>query len=202
MKITKEWLRKRGACHKSLDYVCSNNYIGLDIIPFLQKLIKENRLFDANWLITKGMNKKQNVSYAIFAAEQVINIFEKKFPTDKRPRKAIESAKNYLKNPCEKTKSNAAAAAHAAETTGIAASYAAARATYAADAEAAANAAYAAYTASYAASTASSYTSHAAARASFTAAVHTVNAYAASYASHAADAAADAAYARKKMRIH
>ena len=138
MKITKEWLESKNACHSSLTYVCANNYIGLDIVDFLEKLIKEKRLSDANWLITKGMNKKQNVLYAIFAAEQVISIYEKKYPKDSRPRKAIEAAKRYIKNPCKKTKA-AAYAAYAAATTDAAD---AADAAYAADA--AANAAYAA----------------------------------------------------------
>ena len=61
--------------------------------------------------------------YAIYAAEQVIGIFEKKYPIDKRPRKAIEAAKAYLKRPCAETKKAAYAAAYAA--------YAAAYAAYA-----------------------------------------------------------------------
>jgi hypothetical protein len=39
------------------------------------------------------------VKYAVFAAEQVIDIFEKKYPDDKRPRKAIEVTKKYIENP-------------------------------------------------------------------------------------------------------
>ncbi len=94
--------------------------------------------------------KKDSVSLAIYAAELVINIFEKKYPKDKRPRKAIEAAKKWLENPIKK---NANAAAHAAD-----AAYAAAHAAYAANAAAhAADAAYAAAHAAYAAA-------HAAAR--------------------------------------
>ena len=76
--------------------------------------------------------KEDSVSLAIFAAELVIDIYEKKYPKDDRPRKAIEAAKEWLKNP-------SAAAANAAK----AAVYAAANAAYAA-ANAAANAAKAA----------------------------------------------------------
>ena len=43
--------------------------------------------------------KKDSVALAIYAAELVIDIFEKVYPDDKRPRNAIEAAKNYLKNP-------------------------------------------------------------------------------------------------------
>lgn len=47
--------------------------------------------------------KIDSVKLAIFTAEQVIDIFEGKYPEDDRPRKAIEAAKNFIKNPCEET---------------------------------------------------------------------------------------------------
>lgn len=72
--------------------------------------------------------KEDSVSLAIYAAEQVIDIYEKKYPNDGRPRKAIEAAKKWLKNPT----ADAADAANAAD----AAAYAANAAAYAADAAA------------------------------------------------------------------
>ena len=74
--------------------------------------------------------KMDSVELAIYAAELVIDIFEKEYPNDKRPRQAIEAAKSYVKNP---TKENAYAS------------------------NAASNAAYASYAASNAASYAASY---------------------------------------------
>ena len=53
MKITKKWLENKNACESSLIHVCENGYIGLDINKFLEKLIINNRLSDANWLITR-----------------------------------------------------------------------------------------------------------------------------------------------------
>ena len=71
--------------------------------------------------------KRESVGLAIFAAESVLHVFERKYPDDKRPRQTIEAARAWL------------------EGTGTAdAAYAAARAAYAADAANAANAAYAA----------------------------------------------------------
>ena len=58
--------------------------------------------------------KEESVRLAIFAAEQVIGIFEKKYPNDKRPREAIEAAKKYLENPSEAAARAAWAAAWAA----------------------------------------------------------------------------------------
>jgi hypothetical protein len=57
--------------------------------------------------------KEHSVKLAIFAAELVIEIFEKEYPADKRPRAAIEAAKTYLKSPSKKA---AEAAAKAAKT--------------------------------------------------------------------------------------
>jgi hypothetical protein len=101
--------------------------------------------------------------YAIFAAKQVIQIYEKKYPRDSRPRQAIEAAEKYLNEPTEDNKNAAYAAAAAADATAYAA---------AAAADAAADAAGAAADSAYAAAS---------------------SAHAAYAAAHAADAAVDAA---------
>ena len=43
--------------------------------------------------------KRDSVALAVFSAELVLESFEKDFPSDKNPRKAIEAAKKYLDNP-------------------------------------------------------------------------------------------------------
>ncbi len=88
-------------------------------------------------------DKPVSVFIALLFAEEVLHIFEEKYPKDLRPREAIEAAKHWLS---ERT----AEAANAA----YAAAYAAANAAYAADAYAAANAANTAYAAAYAANAA------------------------------------------------
>jgi hypothetical protein len=104
----------------------------------------------ANWLIVRLLNHKNRIRYAVYAAEQVVEIFEKKHPDDKRPRKAIEAAKAVSKKNNEVNRDAATdAAAHAAANATHAAAHAAANAAYAA--VDAANAARAAYTAAYAA---------------------------------------------------
>jgi len=59
--------------------------------------------------------KKDSVLFAIFAARLVLKNFEKEFPCDDRPRKAIEAAEVYAKNPTEKNREAAESAAWAAE---------------------------------------------------------------------------------------
>ena len=85
--------------------------------------------------ITKAYSwdKTTSVTMAIYAAEQVLKIYEDKYPNDNRPHDAIKAAKAYLK---DSNKKNQDAAAYAANAAANAAAYAAANA--------AANAAYAA----------------------------------------------------------
>ena len=105
------------------------------------------KLDTPKWAKSKKANLVK-VAFAILCAESVLKVYEDKYPTDDRPRKAIEAAKEYLKNPS----ANAAHAAYAAANAAHAAAYAAhaAYAAYAA-ANAAANAAYAAANAAHAA---------------------------------------------------
>jgi len=139
MKITKKWLEEKRACCSENDMDRAEKELKGDVKLITDTLLKEDRFNDANWLLTKLMNKKQCVEYAVFAAKQVLGVFEKKHPNDKKPRKAIEAAEKYLKDPSENNKKAAA--------------YAYAYAAYAANAYA--YAAAAAYAASYAAAAAS-----------------------------------------------
>jgi len=147
--ITLKWLQSKDACKESIEAWHKETDHGT--LATLNRLVVKNPKW-GNWLICRLMNKKQAVQYAIFAAEQVIDIYERKYPNDKRPRNAIEAAKAYLKNPSKKTKAYAADAGYAATYAagygaGYAATYAAAAATYAADYAAGYDAADAGYAA-------------------------------------------------------
>ena len=150
MKITTSFLNDRNACQEGMQWVSDNKLIGMEALPFIDSLMCGDKLDWANWLIVRVMNYKQYVSYAVFSAEQVIDIYEKQYPDDKCPRNAIEAAKKCIDNPNAENKKAADAAADAA--------YAAAAAAYAADA---ADAAYAA--AAYAAAAAAADAADAAA---------------------------------------
>jgi len=122
MKITKEWLQKENACIDGLEWFTKQNK-EFEPVPLLNLLIKKNQLDWTNWLVVRVMNYSQYVSYAVFAAEQVIKNYEKQYPDDKRPREAIEAAKRCIENPSDENKKEAARAANSA-------SYSAARAAY------------------------------------------------------------------------
>ena len=89
--------------------------------------------------------KEDSVALEIFSAELVIDVFEKKYPDDKRPRQAIEAAKAWVNIPNQKNSDAAYTAANAAYTAANAASGAYAAAYAASDAaRAAASGAHAA----------------------------------------------------------
>ena len=90
MQIKKEWLIEKKACNEGVVWFCNQKETnGLVVV---KKLIAEDKLDWANWLIVRIMNYKQRVSYAVFAAECVVDIYEQRYPNDDRPRKAIEAA--------------------------------------------------------------------------------------------------------------
>ena len=135
-----------------------------------------HNLATANWLVGRLLPRKDAVRYAVFSAEQVLHIYEKEYPNDKRPRNAIEMARRCI--------TDLSLAAQAAARDAAWAAYADAWAAYAA-----AEAAYTAAGAAYAA-----WAAYAAAGAAYAAA-------GAAYASYAAWAAwAAYAAARKKLQ--
>jgi hypothetical protein len=154
MNITKKFLKENDACDLGMEWFVKKDETnsindekmpeGINLEFLCSMLLKENHFAWANWLLVRLFTREQKIQYAIFAAEQVIDIFEKKCPKDDRPRKAIEAAKSYLKFPTQENKNTAAAAAYAAAAYDAAAAYAdattaaaaTAAAAYAADAAA------------------------------------------------------------------
>ena len=88
-----------------------------------------------------NLDKPLSVFLAVQFAERALAIWEAEYPEDMRPRKAIEAAKEWLKNPFAAARDAAYAATNAAAYT---AGYTAANAAANAAANTAANAAYAA----------------------------------------------------------
>jgi hypothetical protein len=186
-KITKKWMIEKNACGEAVkaweEKGCEPNPIKI-----INLAMEMNRFDWANWLIVRVMTSyKQYVSYAVFAAEQIIDIYEQKYPNDKRPRAAIEAAKKCITAPTKKNKAAAANATTAAYAATAYADAAAAANAYAAAAAAANAAAYAAtYATTYAAAYAATYATYAATYATYAATYAT---YAATYATYAAEKA-------------
>jgi len=112
MKLTEKKLRSLSPCRDGLDWYMEQEETDLQAICFA--LIDQSLTGWANWVLSRLMTKRQRIGFAIYAAEQVIHIFEAGYPKDTRPRDAIETAKRYLKAPTDKNKKAAAVAAVAA----------------------------------------------------------------------------------------
>jgi hypothetical protein len=91
MELTREWLSEQNACLEGIRWF--ENSGKTESSEVVELLLKEERLVWANWLVVHLLSPKDRIRYAIFAAEQVIGLFEAKYPDDKRPRQAIEAAK-------------------------------------------------------------------------------------------------------------
>lgn len=112
MKLTMAWLKKQGACSDGVDWFMA--FGKTDSVEVMNGLLEVKKHDWANWLIVRLLDRKNHIRYAIFAAEQVIDLFEKKYPEDKRPRLAIDAAKAVLENDTEATRNAAGAAWDAA----------------------------------------------------------------------------------------
>ena len=112
MKLTKKWLEEKTACDSGVEWFKAQKQT--DSIKVLDALIADDKLDWANWLIVRMMTRPQCLVYAIYAAEQVLDIFENKYPKDDRPRKAIEAAKEVLKHDTPAARAAAGAAGEAA----------------------------------------------------------------------------------------
>jgi hypothetical protein len=157
MEVTLGLLKRLKACGDGIEFY---KKVGQpDNIQDCVKLAIENNNYRyANWFITRILKKLELVKYAVFAAEQVLYLYENKYPDDDRPRKAIEAAKKYINDPSSENASSAAstsasAAASSASASSAAAAYASA--VYASASAAASSASAAAEASSAAASSAS-----------------------------------------------
>lgn len=169
MIINKEIIGKFNPCKERFDnfieqYPTFNG--SFDEFLDLENITYEDKI----WVAKKVLNKNQLVHFGILCAESVLNIFEAKYPEDKRVRNCIELLKSK--------KDFSILSSEEKEEIWKARNEARFAATYAADA-----ATYAVHAATYAA-----YAAYAADHATY--AVH-----AATHAVHAADAAAYVTYA-------
>jgi hypothetical protein len=192
MKLTKSEILALHPCADGLKFAKSSDFDAVKIWETCE---------GGDWLIwllrnTVGIDKPTAVKLAIKCALHVLPIFETKYPTNKRPRLAIEAAAKCLNNLTnENKKTAAAAAAYSAAYSAAAAAAADAAAAAAAAYSAAYSAASAAYSAAYSAAAAAAAYSAADSADSAAAAAEAAAAYSAADSADSAAAAADAAAA-------
>jgi hypothetical protein len=132
MNMTVAKLTKLRACFEGVQYFESVQYFKDHKFKTVEQAVTEilktdldQRLDWSNWLISYSLSKMDRIRYAVYAAEQVIGIFEKKYPKDKRPRKAIQTVKRYIKNPTKENQEKCKEAADATRAVSKAAAWAA-----------------------------------------------------------------------------
>jgi len=143
-----DFCKAHGACKDAVDWLTAGG-----IETMADAWAKCPRADWMLWGLRKlgKLTKRQSVKIAITFAVRALPLFEKRYPGDERPRKAIAAARKWLANPSAKNAAAAYAAAYAADAAAAyagAAAYAAYAAAAAADADAAA--AYADAAAAYA----------------------------------------------------
>ena len=133
--------------HASVRAIDAMRYVDCEILALVEvrgkHLKQDDKQCWSEMRVVKAYRweKPDSVAMAIYSAELVIGEYEKRYPDDKRPRRAIEAAKAWLENPTEENRAAANAAYAAASAASAAnAAYAAANAAYTA-ASAAASAA-------------------------------------------------------------
>ena len=91
---------------QSLGYVYGDKWW---VVEAKGKIINSDDKFVASEMkiIKRLPVKKILVKFAVLCAKRCLTNYEKEYPNDDRPRKAIEAAENYVKNP---TKENESAA--------------------------------------------------------------------------------------------
>ena len=104
-QITTELLESLNACQSGINLVAT--YPDKDHEAVIRRLVADDHWDYANWLLPRLMDYRGYVSYAVYAAELVLPIWEKKYPDDKLPRKAIEAAKRCIDDPSENNKREA-----------------------------------------------------------------------------------------------
>jgi hypothetical protein len=106
--------------HASKNVIDAMNYVNAEVIARVEvrgkHIDQDDKQCWEEMRVVKAWpwTKKDSVSLAIYAAELVIGIFEKRYPDDKRPRLAIEAAKRWLNEPSEENRQAATRAAGAA----------------------------------------------------------------------------------------
>lgn len=107
--VTLRFLENQNACLEAIEWLKTQKDKSYNSL--LKALIKDKKPLDWGiWYLSRKLNKLDKIRMAIFDAKQVLDIFEEKYPEDKRPRKAIAALKKYLRNPNRENKNAAAAA--------------------------------------------------------------------------------------------
>lgn len=95
--FTKQFMYENCGCYNP-EQLNACSFMQVEGQVTLKSIIEsEIPLKDKYWFVCQKIaTKEENQQIAITVAEMVLPIFEEKYPSDKRPREAIEAAKMYI----------------------------------------------------------------------------------------------------------
>lgn len=93
--LTLKQLKELDPCHEGFKWYSQN--IKTETVEEILTILSNHRWDWCRWLFVRLLDIKSNRILAIYCAELVLPIFEEKYPTDKRPREAVEAARLYAK---------------------------------------------------------------------------------------------------------
>ena len=96
MRVTKELIESHNACSEGHAWFVNAFPTGGEHPDVMARIMADDHWNWLRWLVVRLMTIRQRREWAIYCAEQVIDIYERKYPHDARPRKAIEAAKAVL----------------------------------------------------------------------------------------------------------
>lgn len=107
--------------HASENIVDAMGYLSCEILAKVEvrgdSIIRDDKQVWSEMKIVKiyKWTKKDNIKLAIYAAKLVVDLYEKRYPGDKRPREAIQAAQTFIKSPTEENRQKCYLAAAAAK---------------------------------------------------------------------------------------
>jgi len=102
MKLTKEFLKDNNAYTELMVWFKKRFSCGEESEKVIAKLMLDGWFRQANWLLTRILDAKQNAEYAIYAAELALPIFERNRPGDDNAARMIKKIKKCLLNHSKK----------------------------------------------------------------------------------------------------
>ena len=88
--VDRKFIRSLNPCPAGYEWYLRNCAPREKSYVVAQKLMDQKEFDWANWFISRTLCHKDKIRYAVYAAEQVIDIYESEYEDD-RPRKAIGS---------------------------------------------------------------------------------------------------------------
>jgi hypothetical protein len=112
--LPSQWFDDNRACADGKEWVLGVIGEGMTLRKLLPRFDRADWMLWTLKRIDNPPSRVQFVELAVICAQTVLHIYEKKYPKNDRPRKAIEAATVYVKEPTEQNRQASTAAATAA----------------------------------------------------------------------------------------